>query len=346
MNKKVILGLSGGVDSALAASLLKKDGFEVIGVFLDAKLTSPHDASEVAKNAGIEFICHDFEEQLEENVCKYFVNEYLRGRTPNPCIMCNPTSKFATLCEYADKLGADYVATGHYLKTGVFVAKEGEFANIPQKIIGKADSNKDQSYMLCRLTPEIIERLIFPLSDFHTKDEVREKAKEFDIPVHSKPDSMEICFVTTNHSDYIEKRGFKPEKGHFVDLDGNVLGIHNGIHNYTVGQRKGLGVSAKTRLFVHKIDSEKNQIILSDKDIFEKSITISDTNFCVKGFENTTFRASVKVRYSKNESFATIISKNDKTCEIIFDDEVRAPAKGQSAVFYIDDALIGGGFID
>lgn len=337
MNEKIILGLSGGVDSAVSASLLKADGYDVVGVFLDAGLAPAIDAENVAKHADIDFICHDFSKTLDENVCQYFIGEYLKGRTPNPCIICNPTSKFKILCDYAEKLGAKYVATGHYLKTGEFNG---------QKVIIKSDSNKDQSYMLSRLSPEIISKVIFPLSDYITKDDVRDKARQLGIPVAEKADSMDICFVKTNHTEYIESRGHKPEKGNFVDLDGNILGQHNGIHCYTVGQRKGLGVSHTSRLFVHKINPEKNEIVLSDKDIFAKKITISDVNFCVNGFESTTFDANVKVRYSKDENKATVISKSDKTAEIIFETEVRAPAIGQSAVFYIDNMLIGSGFID
>lgn len=341
MNKKVILGLSGGVDSAVASYLLKKDGYEVIGVFLDAGLTLVDDAKTVAKTVGIEFISHDFRKTLEDNVCKYFVDEYLKGRTPNPCIMCNPTSKFAILNDYAKKLDADFIATGHYLQTDIVNLKGKE-----QKVIKKANSNKDQSYMLCRLTPPIIKKLIFPLCEFETKEQVRKKAEEMDLHVAKKPDSMEICFVPENHTKYIESRGHSMPEGNFVDLDGNILGKHKGIHNYTVGQRRGLGVSAKTRLFLHKIDVENNNIILSDKDIFMDKITISNTSFAVDGFYGTEFKAGVKIRYSKEENEATVYSNEDGTCEIVFIEPVRAPASGQSAVFYIDDVLIGGGFID
>lgn len=340
MKEKVILGLSGGVDSAVSATLLKNEGYEVIGVFLDANLTSSNDASQVAKNAGIEFICHDFCDTLEENVCKYFIDEYLNGRTPNPCIMCNPTSKFKILCEYAEKFDAKYVATGHYLKTDV-----REINGIVQKVIVKSDSNKDQSYMLCRLTPEIIQKVKFPLSDFLTKDEVRAKAKEFGIHVAEKPDSMEICFVPTTHTEYIESKGYSLPKGNFVDKNGNILGAHNGIHHYTVGQRKGLGISAKTKLFVEEINPETNEVILSDTDILCNKILIKDVNFCVKGYENSIFSADVKIRYSSRENKATVKIIENNTAEIVFDEPVRAPAKGQSAVFYIENALIGGGFI-
>lgn len=341
MKEKVILGLSGGVDSAVSAALLKKEGYDVIGVFLDAGLAPASDAKSVADTVGIEFICHDFKETLEENVCKYFVDEYLNGRTPNPCIMCNPTSKFKTLMEYAEKFDAKYIATGHYLKTGEY-SKDGK----TQKVILKSKSKKDQSYMLCRLTPNIIKMLKFPLCDFLEKSDVREKAREFGIPVAEKPDSMEICFVTTNHSEYIENRGHKLPEGDFIDTDGVVLGRHKGIHNYTVGQRRGLGVSGKARLFVHKIDPIKNQVILSYDDIFMDKITANNVSFAIEGFEGTTFKSNVKIRYSHDEHDATVISKDDKTVEIIFEKPVRAPAQGQSAVFYLGDILLGGGFID
>lgn len=341
MKEKVILGLSGGVDSAVSAYLLKEQGYEVIGVFLDAELAPFKDALNVANTVGIEFIRYDFKEILEENVCKYFVDEYLQGRTPNPCIMCNPTTKFKILCEFAEKYNASYIATGHYLKTGY-----AEFDGIKTKVIKKSDSNKDQSYMLCRLTQDVIDKIIFPLCDFKTKDEVRQKAREIGLSVAEKPDSMEICFVPKNHTEYIESRGHSLEKGNFVDSKGNILGEHKGIHNYTVGQRRGLGVSHTSRLFIHKIDPIKNEIILSDEDIFMDKITISNTSFAVNKFFGTDFRASVKVRYSKNEEMALISSKIDGRCEITFEKPVRAPASGQSAVFYIDNILIGGGFID
>lgn len=340
MKEKVILGLSGGVDSAVSATLLKNAGYDVIGVFLDAKLASSEDARKVALDAGIEFICHDFYETLEENVCKYFVDSYLNGLTPNPCIMCNPTSKFKTLCDYAEKFGAKYVATGHYLKTDVRT-----FNEITQKVIVKSDSNKDQSYMLCRLSQDVIEKVIFPLENFTSKDDVRAKASEFGIHVAKKPDSMEVCFVPKNHTDYIESRGHILPKGNFVDIHGKVLGKHDGIHKYTVGQRKGLGISAKTKLFVSEINTKTNEVILSSEDVFCTEINVSDISFCIQSFKGLTFEANVKVRYSSRESSATVISLSDTTAKIVFTEPVRAPAPGQSAVFYIDNALIGGGII-
>ncbi len=338
MKEKVVLGLSGGVDSAVAATLLKKDGYEVIGLFLNFGLTPPDDAKKLANDMGIEFHTLELADELEKYVCSNFRQEYVKGRTPNPCIVCNPNVKFKALIEFADEIGAKYIATGHYAQ----IRHEEN-----QSYLVQSDSPKDQTYMLYRLPQAYVSRIIFPLADYKTKDEVRQEAEKSELFVKSKPDSMEVCFIPdNNHAGYIEKFGVCPPEGNFIDENGKVLGKHRGIHHYTVGQRKGLEVSATGRLYVHSINVKDNTITLSLNDVFADKITVSDTSFILEEYAKMeSFKANVKVRYSKRQSLATIYPSG-KNATIIFDEPVRAPASGQSAVFYNDNYVIGGGFID
>lgn len=337
---KVVVGLSGGVDSAVTAAILKEAGYEVHGLFLDFGLTSPDDARKVADDLGIYFHVKYLKDALEANVCAYFINEYKNARTPNPCIVCNPTVKFKALIALADKIGAEKIATGHYARTGM--------DSRGRPLLLKADSPKDQSYMLCRLPREYVGRILFPLGAFKNKDEVRAKAREFGIFIASKPDSMEICFVPDgDYTDFMEKRGITMPEGDFVDENGKILGRHSGLQHYTVGQRKGLGIAAEGRLFVHKLDIPKNQVVLSLNDVYSSEIKIHSVNYIAPEYAEggKPFEADVKVRYSKGANRAVIYPDGD-SARITFDPPVRAPASGQSAVFYDGDILIGGGFIE
>lgn len=331
MNNKLVLGLSGGVDSAVAAKLLIEQGFEVFGLYLDiAGEASREDAKAAAENLGIPLKIADISAALEEKVCRPFVEAYLRGETPNPCILCNPNVKFKTLLEYADNIGADYIATGHYAR----VIDGGLYK-------GKPDN--DQSYMLCRLKKEQVERLKLPLGDY-SKVEVRKLAESFGLPCAHKAASMEICFVPVkDYGAYIEARGIVPPEGNFVDESGKVLGRHRGIHRYTVGQRRGMGIAVGKRIFVSGIRPETNEVVLSDgEELFVNSVSVVDINWLVPQPEK--FKAQVRVRHSKVSSLATV-EPNGNKAQVIFDEPVRAPTKGQSAVFYIGHEVIGGGFI-
>lgn len=335
---KVVLGLSGGVDSALAASILRSEGHEVYGVFLDIGITPPEEARTVAEQLGIAFEAIDIRDELEAKVCKPFAEAYLGGRTPNPCVMCNPTVKFPALIRAADRIGAEYIATGHYARV------ERDEQSGRYRLV-RADSSKDQSYMLCGLSQDILSRVIFPLGALE-KETVRQMAEEAGISVAHKSDSMEICFIPDNdHGKYIQSRGYESREGNFVDEEGKVLGRHKGIVHYTVGQRRGLGVAAGRRIFVSRIDTEKNEIVLSDLDkMFIKEIRAENVNWVSMAAAEEAFRADVKVRYSKVSYPATLVPKAGGV-DIIFDEEIKAPSAGQAAVFYNGDVLLGGGTI-
>ena len=331
MGNKVVLGLSGGVDSAVAARLLQQRGFEVHGLYLDiAGEDSREDAKSVAEKLGVSIKIADIGEELEAKVCRPFVEAYLRGETPNPCILCNPNVKFKTLIEYADNIGADYVSTGHYAR-----AIDGH--------LYKGKPENDQSYMLSRLRKEQVERLVLPLGEYN-KDEVRLLAERFDLPVAHKPASMEICFIPDkDYGAYIEKRGIVPPEGNYVDDNGKILGRHKGIHRYTIGQRRGLNISAGKRIFVSAIRPDTNEVVLSDGDeLFTTSISARDVNWLVP--QASSFKADVRVRHSKVSTLAEI-KPNESGAEISFVEPVRAPTKGQTAVFYIGDEHNGSGFI-
>ena len=331
MGDKVVLGLSGGVDSAVAAHLLLKRGFEVFGLYLDiGGEGSREDAKSVAEKLGVTIKILDIAEALEEKVCRPFVEAYLRGETPNPCILCNPNVKFKTLLEYADTIGAKYISTGHYAR-----AIDGH--------LYKGRPDNDQSYMLSRLKKEQVERLVLPLGDYN-KNEVRELAESFNLPVANKPASMEICFIPDqDYGAFIEKRGIVPPEGNFVDESGKILGRHKGIHRYTIGQRRGLSIAAGKRIFVSEIRPDTNEVVLSDGDeLFTTRTSVQDMNWLVP--QTCAFRADVRVRHSKVSTAAEIIPLGNGA-EINFLEPVRAPTKGQTAVFYIGDELIGGGFI-
>lgn len=331
MGNKVVLGLSGGVDSAVAARLLQQSGFEVFGLYLDiAGEASREDAKSVAEKLGVSITIADIGAELEEKVCRPFVESYLRGETPNPCILCNPNVKFNTLIEYADSIGAEYISTGHYAR-----AIDGHLL--------KGKPENDQSYMLSRLKKEQVARLVLPLGDYN-KEEVRLLAESFNLPVAHKPASMEICFIPDqDYGAYIEKRGIIPPEGNYVDENGKILGRHKGIHRYTIGQRRGLNISAGKRIFVSAIRPDTNEVVLSDGDeLFTTNISVRDVNWLVP--QASIFKADVRVRHSK-VSTAAEVTPNGDAAEVRFVEPVRAPTKGQTAVFYNGDEVIGGGFI-
>lgn len=331
MSKKLVLGLSGGVDSAVAAKLLLSEGFEVFGLYLDiAGEASRKDAKAAAENLGIPLEIADISAALEEKVCRPFVEAYLRGETPNPCVLCNPNVKFKKLLEYADSICADFISTGHY-------------ARVADGRLFKGRPDNDQSYMLCRLKKEQLERLKLPLGDY-SKVEVRRLAESFGLPSAHKAASMEICFIPDkDYGAYIEARGIIPPEGNFVDESGKVLGRHRGIHRYTIGQRRGLNIAAGKKIFVSEIRPDTNEVVLSDGDeLFVNRIVVKDINWLVP--KNDKFEAEVRVRHSKL-SFPAIVEPRENGAELVFKAPVRAPTKGQSAVFYIDDEVIGGGFI-
>ncbi|HKM28445.1 MAG TPA: tRNA 2-thiouridine(34) synthase MnmA [Anaerovoracaceae bacterium] len=350
-NNKIVLGLSGGVDSTTAALLLQEKGYEVVGFYFDVlgnNTEGIEDARKVADSLGIEFISKDVSRDFETIVIDNFCKEYSKGRTPNPCIICNPNIKFKELIRVADSVGAAYIATGHYARiskdeeTGKYFVRKG------------VSEKKDQSYMLYRLGQDVLSRLIFPLGDIENKEETRELAREKHLINADKKDSQEICFIDEKKEDYvqfIQKKGFAPQKGNFVDSEGNILGKHNGLINYTIGQRKGLGITFGKPVFVTKIDQGDNTVTLGDNETLFKKEIKSNNNFFPatsgeefpEGYEGKNITA--KIRYAAKPSPAQIHCCGSSISSI-FEEPQRAATPGQSIVFYDGDIVIGGGFIE
>ena len=328
---KVVLGFSGGVDSAVSAELLKKQGFQVYGLYLDntdeaARLA----AVTAAEQRGIDLKVLDVKAQLEERVCRPFTEAYLRGETPNPCILCNPTLKFKSLMEYADAVGAEFVATGHYARAAGGRIYKGRPAN-------------DQSYMLCRLTRQQAERALFPLGDYE-KAQVRQLAEELGLPAAHKPDSMEICFIPDkDYIGWLSRRAAMPPEGDFV-FHGQVVGRHEGIHRYTVGQRRP-GLMDGRKVYISRIDPVSNRIELALwEELFQTEVTARDFNWLIEP-PRSPICASVRVRHTKWENPPCSAVVEGDRVRIRCVEPVRAPAAGQSAVLYDGEQLLGGGFI-
>lgn len=331
----VLLGLSGGVDSAVSATLLKQAGFEVHGHFLDIGLGGSHDAKLVAERMGIAFSTGDIRDELEQYVCKPFTLDYLAGRTPIPCARCNPTVKFPALLRAAEACNADFVATGHYAR--IVRDETGE------AFLHRGRHTNDQSYMLARLPKEWLSRILFPLGEYE-KTEVRGLAKDFGIPVADKPDSMEICFIPDgDYAAWLERRGETPPSGNFVTMDGKVLGKHKGIHHYTLGQRRGLGIAAEHRLFVSALRPETNEVLLSDGgDLFATKVFCCDLNLLAPIADGQS--VGLRIRHSKTE-YAATIHLTEQGAVLKLNTEARAPTPGQLAVFYDGDLVLGSAWI-
>ena len=331
---KVVLGFSGGVDSAVSAVLLKQAGYEVHGVYLDN--TGEKELKEArtsAERMGIELTVVDVHGELEEKVCTAFCESYLRGETPNPCILCNPQLKFRNLLQEADRLGADFIATGHYAR-----AEGGA--------IYKGMPSNDQSYMLCRLTKEQARRLILPLGGFE-KTQVRAMAEDFGLPVAHKADSMEICFIPDNdYAGWLDRRGGTPPPGNFVDSEGKILGTHKGIHHYTLGQRRGLGVSADRPLYVLGKNADSNTVVLGDeRELYSTQVWAEDFNWVSLAPISLPMEVTAKTRYSQNEAAATLYPEEEGRVRVVFREAQRAVTAGQALVVYRGEAVVGGGTI-
>ncbi|MFZ6016861.1 MAG: tRNA 2-thiouridine(34) synthase MnmA [Nitrospirota bacterium] len=341
---KVIVGMSGGVDSSVTAYLLKEQGYDVEGlsfILWEARgrtdfktccsLQAVEEAANTAKYIGVPHSSIDVRDDFIEKVIEPFVDAYTKGITPNPCILCNRFIKFPFLMKEAEKRGAEYIATGHYAKVEKKLLKKG------------VDPKKDQSYVLYVLRQEEIERLILPLG-YYRKDEVRKIAKELNLPAAKRPESQEICFIEDrNYFKFIEMLSpIAGKPGPIIDITGRVIGIHTGIYGYTIGQRKGLGISSSEPLYVVKIDALKNAIYVGSQEAAKKKeFFVEDLNWI--NTPHTHFRATVKVRSMMKDEPATIFL--GETVRVVFDKPQWAPAPGQSAVFYDGDIVIGGGVI-
>ena len=328
---KVVVGFSGGVDSAVTTRLLQKAGHQVYGLYLDnAGESARREAELAAEHMGIELRVEDVKAELEETVCRPFAESYLRGETPNPCILCNPTVKFRHLIALADELGADKVATGHYAR-----AENGA--------LFKGRPSNDQSYMLCRLTRRQVSRLTLPLGDFE-KTQVRAMAAEWGLDAARKPDSMEICFIPDkNYVRWLSERTALPGPGDLV-FHGKVIGQHQGIVRWTVGQRMP-GLYEGRKLYVSRIDAVTNTVELALwEELFRTRIWARDFNWLIDAPVGP-LRAGVRVRHTKWEEPACTVSLEGELLRIDCDAPVRAPAPGQSAVLYDGQRLLGGGFL-
>lgn len=350
--EKVVVAMSGGVDSSVAAYILKEQGYEVIGVTMavipkyvcngiERTESIINDAKKVANKLDIEHHVLDLRENFEKKVIDLFVSEYKSGRTPNPCVACNGAIKFGDLFDYAIKdLGAKWVVTGHYAEiseydSGKRLLKKGE------------DSRKDQSYFLYNIKRENLKYLKMPLKNL-SKDEVREIARKIDLDIAKKPDSEEICFIPDDdHSRFIrEDLNIESQPGDFIDSKGNILGKHKGIINYTIGQRRGLGVSLGKRVYVQDIIPETNQVVLgSEEGLFKTKLYANEINLLSIDKLPEEMEVMAKIRYAAKESPAIVKPyKNGMLVE--FKEPQRAITKGQSVVLYDGDIVIGGGIVE
>ncbi|MBI3794851.1 MAG: tRNA 2-thiouridine(34) synthase MnmA [Nitrospinae bacterium] len=348
--EKVLVAMSGGVDSSVAVALLLEDGFDPIGVTMRlwnnpdgtqknqgcCSLDDANDAKRVADQLGIPHYSLNMKEEFKANVVDYFVKEYLSGRTPNPCIACNRVLKFGLLLKKAFQLGATKLATGHYAR----ISETPDGPLIRRGI----DTTKDQSYFLFDVPQKTIASVLFPVGGL-TKTEVREKAEKLGLKTAEKPESQEICFVPDDdYESFIRSLAPEVSEGDFLDASGERLGKHKGIPFYTVGQRRRLGVSLGERMYVTQIRPESNSVVLgSEQELWADSMTVENV-FFNGGFENAE-RALVQVRYRSAPINARIRATGEKRAEIKFEKPVRAAAPGQAAVFYSDDLVIGGGWI-
>ena len=345
--------MSGGVDSAVAAGLLQRQGYDVIGITLrlwtqedplasryQRRCCPAEDIDDAAAAAGLLGIPHyvlNMEEQFSEHVVEYFVDEYRRGRTPNPCLPCNERIKFHSLLERAQEFDADYLATGHYAR----IDQQGE----RYRLLTTADRDKDQSYVLYMLGQNELSRVLFPIGGFR-KHEIRALATELGLPMADKPDSADICFLPTeDYRDFIEQR-VPQSAGDIVDSAGDIVGRHRGVAAYTIGQRRGLGIAAGERRFVTQIDPQLNVITIGpEAELDCESLTAESLRWVAGQPPASEFAAEVKIRYQAASTPATVLVTGDGA-EVRFRQPQRAVAPGQAVVFYRSDEVLGGGIID
>jgi tRNA-specific 2-thiouridylase len=346
--KRVAIALSGGVDSSVAASLLQDEGYEVIGITMrlwteeterqrnsGQALQNIRDAEQTYLTMGIPFHIIDLENEFKHHVVDYFCTEYNRGRTPNPCVVCNRDMKFGLLLDYAISLGADYLATGHYVSVE-------HFDNVYHLLKG-SDREKDQSYMLYTLRQDQLARLLFPLCKHH-KTEVRKLAQKKGLPTAYKASSQDICFITRDYGSFLS-RYHPTTPGDIVDRQGKVMGKHRGTAFYTVGQRHGLGIATTMPIYITRIESETNRIVVAgEEEIFRSTLVASELNWIEGKPPTERMAVSARIRYRSPEVAATIYPQANSV-EVMFQRPQRAVAPGQSVVFYQGNEVIGGGII-
>lgn len=354
--KKVVVGMSGGVDSSVAAYLLKEQGYDVIGVTMQiwqdeeraveeenggcCGLSAVDDARRVAAALDIPYYVMNFKKEFKENVIDYFIDEYLHGRTPNPCIACNRYVKWESLLKRSMDIGADYIATGHY-------ARIEKLPNGRYSLKRSATLAKDQTYALYNLTQEQLARTLMPVGEY-SKDEVREMAEKINLRVANKPDSQDICFVPDgDYAGFIERTlDAELPTGNFVTLDGKVLGKHKGITHYTVGQRKGLGLALGYPAFVIEIRPETNEVVIgTNEDSMSNYVRANKLNFMSIPDLTEPMRVFAKIRYNHKGAWCTIEKTGEDEILCTFEEPQRAITPGQAVVFYDGDYVLGGGTI-
>ena len=333
--KRVLIGMSGGVDSSVAAYLLKKEGYEVVGLtmslFPKENDTSIIDAKQVCQKLNIEHYIVDYTKEFSNKVIKNFIECYQNAKTPNPCIECNKYLKFGLMWQKAQELNCDYIATGHY-------------ASIKDNKLCRIDSPKDQSYFLYKIDKSILPHILFPLNKYINKDEIRKIAEEQNLCVYNKKDSQDICFIPHNdYTSFLEQNlDNLPNKGDFI-YHGKVIGQHKGLIYYTIGQRKGLGISYLHPLYVISLNKENNKVILGDEEeLYTKIVNITDINILVDKLPS---KAQAKIRYKSKLTSCNIEIIDNNNLRIIFDEPVKSVTPGQSLVLYDNDIVLGGGII-
>ena len=340
MSSRVFVAMSGGVDSSLAAALLTEAGYDVIGITMGLWADSPEGtdyAKQVCHDLGMPFHVLNFEPEFQNYVIDYFCEEYSRGRTPNPCLACNERVKFGLLLKKALELGADYLATGHYARIN---HSQGRY-----RLLKGIDPAKDQSYVLYTLRQDQLKHLLFPLGEFR-KDEVRRMAAARGLHTHDKDESQDVCFIPNgNYASFLIQR-LSPAPGEIVDLEGKVVGEHQGIASYTIGQRQGLGIASPEPLYVLRIDAQTNTLVVGpEAELFSDTLWASNVNFISGDPPPGDIEVGAKIRYRSTEAEA-VLSPQGELFQLRFHEPQRAITPGQAVVFYHGDEVLGGGIID
>lgn len=340
--KTVAIGMSGGVDSSVAACLLKDKGYNVIGVtleLLDNEETkkSIEDAKAICKKIDIKHYVCDLKEEFKEEIVQNFITTYKQGKTPNPCVLCNRLFKFGLFYKKALELGADYISTGHYARVK------------NNRLMMSLADGKDQSYFLCQIKKEILPKVLFPLNEFQSKEEIRTLARKYQLPVSEKKDSQEVCFIPNDdYKTFLKKNGQEEVEGKIILTDGTVLGNHKGLFNYTIGQRKGLNISYKEPLYVIQLDTKNNNLIVgTNNELFNQELTATNMNYLVEKDEFFKTKLFAKIRSRGNLEEVDTVTEEQNRLKIKFKDKLRAITPGQLIVFYNENKeCLGGAYIE